>query len=100
MGLRERLRRLEEEIGLERMTLVCPECGEEFAVSGDAPLEYLVYEWSRGVGEEGHRETPKAVLRAFSHEHDPGAFLEKESGLPFLSKPVSGMNLGGAARGA
>jgi hypothetical protein len=43
---------------------------------------------------EDHR-TPGGMLRAFEHEHDAGAFLEKRSGLCFLSKPVSGMNLGG-----
>jgi len=26
-----------------------------------------------------------------AHEHDPGAFLDKASGLPFLSREVSGM---------
>ena len=99
MGLRERLKRLEEESGLERMTLVCPACGEEFPVSGDAPLEYIFHERSKGSGEDGHHETPDDMLVAFEHEHDAGAFLEKRSGLPLLSKPVSGMNLGGV-RGA
>jgi hypothetical protein len=75
--------------------LVCPECGEEFVLHGDAPLEYLVHEWSKGMGEGGYHETPQDMLCAFEHEHHPGAFIEKRSGLPFLSKPVSGMNLGG-----
>jgi hypothetical protein len=100
VGFRERLKRLEEQSDFERMTLVCPECGEEFPVSGDAPLEYLVHEWSRSVGEEGHHETPQEMLHAFEHEHDASAFLEKRSGLPFLSKRVSGMNLGGIDGGA
>jgi hypothetical protein len=96
MGIRDRLKRLEKESDFERMTLVCPECGEEFAVSGDAPLEYLVHEWSKGTGHQGgHHQTPEDMLVAFGHEHDAGAFVEKRSGLPFLSKPVSGMNLGG-----
>ena len=59
------------------------------------PLEYLVYEWSKGMGREDHHRTPEDMLVAFEHEHDASAFLEKRSGLPFLSKPVSGMNLGG-----
>jgi hypothetical protein len=95
MGIRDRLKRLEEQSGLERMTLGCPECGEEFVVFGDAPLEYIVYEWSKGIDREDHHRTPWGMLRAFEHEHDASAFLEKSSGLPFLSKSVSGMNLGG-----
>jgi hypothetical protein len=94
MGIRDRLKRLEEQSDFERMTLVCPECGEEFVVSGDAPMEYIVYEWSKGMGREDHR-TPEDMLCAFEHEHSASAFVEKRSGLPFLSKPVSGMNLGG-----
>jgi hypothetical protein len=95
MGIRDRLKRLEEQSGLERMTLVCPECGEEFPVSGDAPLEYIVHEWRRQSGQVGYRKTPEHMLGAFEHEHDPGAFVEKRSGLWFLSRPLSGMNLGG-----
>jgi hypothetical protein len=99
MGIRNRIKRLEGRGDFERMTLVCPECGEEFPVSGDAPLEYIVYRWSKATGERGHRETPRGMLRAFEHEHDPGAFVEKSSGLWFLGKPVSGMNLGGRMHG-
>jgi hypothetical protein len=95
MGIRDRLKRLEEQSDFERMTLVCPECGEEFVVVGDAPMEYLVYEWCKGMAREDHRTPDDMLLRAFEHEHDASAFLEKSSGLPFLSKPVSGMNLGG-----
>jgi hypothetical protein len=95
MGIRDRLKRLQEQSGVERMTLVCPECDEEFVVSSDAPVEYIVHLWRKGMGREGHHRTPKDILIAFEHEHDAGAFIEKRSGLPFLSKPVSGMNLGG-----
>ena len=96
MGLRDRLRKLEEAAKGETMTLVCPECGEEFTVYGDAPMEYLVWEWARGYEGETHRETPADVIAWTEHAHDPGAFLEKRSGLPFLSREVSGINLGGA----
>ncbi|MDP8951830.1 MAG: hypothetical protein M3N18_06285 [Actinomycetota bacterium] len=95
-GLRRRLQRLEEVADSETMTLVCPECGGEFTVYGDAPAEYLVWLWGQGYAGETHRETPADMARAFEHEHDPGAFLEKRSGLSFLSKAVSGMDLGGA----
>ena len=92
--MRRRLRKIETVLQDETMTLVCPECGEEFTVYGDAPMEYLVWEWARGCEGETHRETPADMARAFEHEHDPGAFVEKGSGLPFLSREVSGMNLG------
>ena len=95
MGLRDRLRRMENETGHMLYQLVCPECGEEFVIHGDAPLEYIVHEWSKESGEEGYHETPEDMLRAFEHEHHVGVFVEKRSGLPFLSKPVSGMDLGG-----
>ena len=94
-SLRGRLRRLERETQREAYELLCPECGEPFTLHGDAPLEYLVWEWAQGYEGETHRETPAGMLRAFEHGHDPGAFLERSSGLPFLSKAVSGMDFGG-----
>ena len=97
MGLRDRLRRLEDAAEAETMTLVCPACGTEFVAYGDVPLEYIVHQWATETGEEGHHETPEDILRIFAHEHDPGAFLEKASGLPFLSKAVSGIDLGTGA---
>ncbi len=79
------------------MILVCPACGAEFLAHGDVPLEYIVHEWVRETGEAGHHETPEAILRIFAH--DPGAFLEKGSGLPFLSRAVSGIDIGARAGG-
>jgi hypothetical protein len=101
-SLERRLDKLQERSGYQRTTLVCPECGEEFTAYGDVALEFLVHQWV--LGPEGEveaaaatwRETPEDVLRLFDHEHDPSAFVEKSSGLPFLSKAVSGFNLGGA----
>jgi hypothetical protein len=99
--MRSRLKPLEREIEGERMTLVCPECSEEFVVYGDVAVEYIVWEWSRESGhKEGHHKMPEGTQRAFEHEHDPGAFVEETSGLPFLSREVSGMNLGGVAHDA
>ena len=94
MGLRDRLTRLEAAAEAETMILVCPECGAEFVAYGDVPLEFIVHQWATETGEEGHHETPANILRVFGHEHDPGAFLEKSSGLPFLSKAVSGIDVG------
>lgn len=98
--MRRRLERLEEKSGYQRMVLVCPECSEEFTVYGDVAVEYIVWEWARESGEEGHHKTPESMLRAFEHEHGPENLVEKTSGLPFLSCEVSGMNLGGVAHDA
>jgi hypothetical protein len=93
-SLRRRADRLEEAHGLVRATLVCPDCGEEFVVFGDAPMEYLTAEWTREAGAQSYRETPPDIAALFDHEHAPSDFLEKTSGLPWLSREVSGMNLG------
>ena len=94
---RDRLRRLEEAAQEETMNLVCPACGAEFVAYGDVPMEFIVHQWTRETGEEGHHETPASILRVFDHEHGPGAFLEKTSGLPFLSRAVSGIDIGARA---
>ena len=94
MGLRRWVKKLEEAAKGETMTLVCPVCGEEFMAYGDVPMEFIVHQWAAETGEEGHHESPASILRVFAHEHDPGAFLEKGSGLPFLSREVSGINIG------
>ena len=94
---RDRLSRLEEAAREEAMTLLCPECGAEFVAYGDVPMEYIVHEWVRETGEAGHHETPEGILRLFAHGHDPGAFVEKSSGLPFLSREVSGIDIGAGA---
>jgi hypothetical protein len=96
-GVRRRLDRLQEKSGYQRTTLVCPACGQEFVATGDVALEYVVSQYLRGSQAESYRSraTPEDILRIFNHEHDPGAFVEKRSGLPFLSREVSGLNLGG-----
>jgi hypothetical protein len=94
MGLRRWVKKLEEAAKGETMTLVCPECGAEYVAHGDVPIEFIVHQWAAETGEKGHHETPEGILRIFAHEHDPGAFLEEGSGLPFLSREVSGINIG------
>ena len=91
---RGRLRKLEEAAKGETMTLLCPECGTEFVAYGDVPLEFIVHQWATETGEGGHHETPESILHLFDHEHDPGALLAKGSGLPFLSREVSGIDIG------
>jgi hypothetical protein len=100
-GVRRRLDKVQEKSGYQRTTLVCLECGEEFTAYGDVALEYIVYEYSQGTQAESYRSgaTPEDILRIFDHEHDPSAFVEKTSGLPFLSKALSGFNLSEPPRG-
>jgi hypothetical protein len=93
-GLRRRVERLEE-LGPERAVLLCPECAEEFVVHGDAPLAFLAAEWARETG-EGHRDTPGDIGALFEHKHDAHGFLEKRTRLPWLSREVSGFDLGGS----
>ncbi len=92
--LRERLLKLEEAAKGETMTLVCPEYGAEFVAYGDVPIEFVVHQWAAETGDAGHHETPASILRVFAHGHDAGALVEKTSGLPFLSREVSGINIG------
>ena|SRR5215208_6156958 len=96
--LENRLDRAEKRSDYQRTVLVCPACSEEFVVTGDAALEVIVHQWVLGTEERGstvdtRRETPEDILRLFEHEHDVGAFLEKSSGLPFLSKAAGGFDL-------
>jgi hypothetical protein len=94
MDLRGRLEKLERETEGELTSLLCPECGQEFICRGDVAVEYILHEWSKGTGDEGYHKTPEDMLPIFEHEHDANAIVEKRSGLPFLSKEVSGLGLG------
>ena len=97
---RGRLRRLERETEGERMTLRCSECGEEFTAYGDVVLECIAYGWSKDTGEKGYRETPEDIKQLFEHEHGLETFVEKTSGLPFMDRMVTGLDLGGVVHDA
>ncbi len=93
-SLRHRLERLEAAMRDEITTLVCPECGAEFAATGDPAVEYLAWEWAKGYEGETYRETPADVLRIAEHEHDPSLMIDKATGEPwmgefFAPKPAS-----------
>jgi hypothetical protein len=100
MGLRDKLRCLERETEGKRMMLVCPECGEEFVAYGDVALECIAYGWSKESGEKGYRETPEDIKQLFEHEHGLETFVEKTSGLPFVDRRVTGLDLGGVVHDA
>jgi len=85
-GLKGRIRKLEHDTRGEKTTLVCPTCGEEFVVYGDASLEYLVWEWAQASGAETFRQTPADLIRLTKHGHDASEFVDKATGEPFLGE--------------
>jgi hypothetical protein len=85
-GLKGRIKKLERDTVGERTTLICPTCGEEFVVYGDASLEYLAWEWKRASRAETYRQTPAEVIRLTEHEHDASEFLDKATGEPFMGE--------------
>jgi hypothetical protein len=90
-SLRGRVKKLERDTVGDKSTLVCPTCGEEFTVYGDAPLEYLCWAWEQDYEGETYRKTPEDVLRLVSHEHDASAFVDKATGEPFMGEFFRGM---------
>jgi hypothetical protein len=86
VGFRDRLRNLELAAQGEVATLVCPTCGDEFVVYGDAALEYLCWEWAQTSGGESYRQTPADAIRLTEHEHYPSEFIDKATGEPFLGE--------------
>ncbi len=83
-SLRRRIKRLERDAVGEKTTLVCPTCGEEFVVHGDASAELLVWLWQQGYEGETYRKTPEDVIRLTEHEHDATLFVDKATGEPFM----------------
>jgi len=71
MGVfRGRPRRLEEAAREDTMTLDWPECGAEFVVHGDVPIEFIVHRWARETGEGAPPEHP--LIGAVRNSSDPG----------------------------
>lgn len=86
MGLRDRLNKLQRTTERDTTVLLCPECGEEFRVHEDTPLDYVVSEWTKATGEKGYWTAPPDLLRLEAHAHDPSAFLDKATGSPWLGQ--------------
>jgi hypothetical protein len=89
-SLRRRIKKLERDAIGEKTTLVCPECGEEFTVYGDASAEYLVWMWEQGYEGETYGQTPEDVMRLTEHEHDASVFVDKATGEPFMGEFFKG----------
>ena len=60
-------------------------------------MEYITLRWRQGYqGETYNSPTDPAIIELAAHEHDPSTFVEKSSGLPFLRKAASGINIDAA----
>ena len=87
--LRGRIKQVLDAAADEKSTLVCPECGEEFTVYGDAALQFLAHDWGLGYEGETYQKTPEDILRLTEHEHDPTTFID-ERGDPWLGELFRG----------
>ena len=101
---RDRVKRLEKKAEGNRTELVCPACGWEITVYGDVWVDVIIYDWEKYQWDHGHREyghptegLHPSLVRLLDHEHNPGEFIEKKSGLSLYHPTVSGMNLAGDA---
>jgi Ribonuclease G/E len=83
--LRGRIKKVLDAAADEKSTLVCPECGGQFVVYGDASLQYLAWNWEQASGAEVYQKTPEDVLRLTEHEHD-ASFFVNEDGDPWLGE--------------
>ncbi len=100
VGIRDRLRRLENATEGERMVLACPECGEEFTLYGDPALEFIAHQWAQGYqGELYGLPTDPAVVKMAEHEHDANGFIDHATGEWWL-KDLLGAERWEAANGA
>ena len=88
--MKGRIKKLERDTKGEKTTLMCPTCGEEFVVHGDASVEYLCWAWEQGYEGETYRKTPADVIRLTEHEHDASFFVDKATGSPFLGEFFKG----------
>ena len=74
-SLRGRLRRLEEAAEEDTMLVILPDTGEEVRVPFDAPLEWAVWEWRRGMGEDVEPDPMVArmaeLVRRGAYEKNP-----------------------------
>ena len=91
-SLRGRVKKALDAAAGEKSTLVCPTCGEEFVVFGDAPLEYICWMWKQDYEGETYRKTPEDVLRLTEHEHDASKFVDKATGERFMGEFFKGMS--------
>jgi len=87
MGLKDRIRRLEDKTDPMRYQLVYPECEMEFTVYGDAPLELIAAEWLKDAEPERYEaETEPGLKAALAHEHRAFSFLDKRTGRPVMKE--------------
>lgn len=98
MGMRRRVRTLESKNAYPLLTLVCPECSEEFSARGDVAIELVLANWRLRSPSGEYGRTPEEISLIIEHEHDPDAFIDKRSGLPF--RDACGLQFGRSSWGA
>jgi hypothetical protein len=83
MGVRARLRRLENSAESEIATLLCQECGEELRVREGIELDLVADTWAEGMWERGNEvqwETPENVRLIRNHPHSELSLINKRTG--------------------
>jgi len=84
MGIRDRLRRLEQEADRETVLAVCQECGEERRIREGIFLDMVTLEWQLHQSDANEDELltnePEDVRWIRTHPCDPLALRDKLSG--------------------
>jgi hypothetical protein len=89
VGIRNRLRKLEEAAQEETVLLRCLECGEELRVQEGLEIDLVAHEWAeeqrrRGRGHEIYGETHPDVYLIASHPHSELSLVDTGTGEPWL----------------
>ena len=83
MGLREKLRRLENAAKDHKVPARCSECGEEHLVDPHMQLDLVGLDWF-GYHRDGQlpADTPSDVRWVFEHPHSASALIDIRTGEP------------------
>jgi hypothetical protein len=89
VGIRDRLRKLEEATEDETVLLRCLECGEQLRVADGLELDLVAFEWAeeqrrRGRGSEIHGETHPNVYFIVNHPHSELSLIDTSTGERWL----------------
>jgi hypothetical protein len=77
------LRRLERAAEGEPTTLVCQECGEQFALRESIELDLVAHSWAEEYKRRGgkvYQETPPDALAIANHSHSELSLMNKSTG--------------------
>jgi hypothetical protein len=91
LGLRDKLRRLERAAEGEPTTLVCQECGEQFALRESIELDLVAHSWAEEYKRRGgkvYQETPPDALAIANHSHSELSLMNKSTGKRLIARGV------------